>query len=66
MLENLYERLGRKDGITRIVDDVMAAHLANPLVKARFGSIEDMGHAKTTATEFFCISRRATTWSRSH
>jgi hemoglobin len=53
-MESLYLRLGKKEGITRIVDDVMAAHLANPLVKARFENIEDMDHARKMATEFFC------------
>jgi len=53
-MESLYERLGRKEGITRIVNDVMAAHLANPLVKTRFESIKDMDHARKMATEFFC------------
>ncbi len=51
---SLYQRLGRKDGISRIVHDVIAAHLANPLVKARFESIEDLDHAHSVATEFFC------------
>ena len=53
-MESLYERLGKKEGITRIVNDVMAAHLANPLVKTRFESIKDMDHARKMATEFFC------------
>ncbi len=53
-MESLYERLGRKEGVTRIVNDVMAAHLANPLVNARFENIRDMDHAKRMATEFFC------------
>jgi hemoglobin len=53
-MESLYARLGRKEGIARIVGDVMAAHLANPLVKARFENIGDMEHARRMATEFFC------------
>lgn len=51
---SLYERLGRHEGITRIVHDVMAAHLANPLVKARFENIRDLDHATQMAVEFFC------------
>jgi hemoglobin len=53
-MESLYERLGKREGVARIVNDVMAAHLANPLVKARFENIEDMDRAKKMATEFFC------------
>jgi len=51
---SLYERLGQKDGITRIVDDVMTNHLANPVVRTRFESIKDMDHARRMAAEFFC------------
>lgn len=51
---SLYERLGRFDGLTRIVHDVMAAHLANPVVRPRFEAVKDMDHAKKMAVEFFC------------
>lgn len=51
---SLYERLGRVDGITRIVHDVMEAHLANPVVAPRFRAVKDMDHAKKMAAEFFC------------
>lgn len=50
----LYQRLGESAGIARLVDDVMAAHLANPLIKARFEAIQDFDHAKRMACEFFC------------
>ena len=50
----LYQRLGESAGITRLVDDVMAAHLANPLIQSRFGAIQDFDHAKRMAVEFFC------------
>ncbi|MDO8249255.1 MAG: group 1 truncated hemoglobin [Rhodoferax sp.] len=53
MTTALYERLGGAEGIARIVDDVMAAHLCNPLVKTRFENIKDMEHAKRMAREFF-------------
>ena len=53
MTTTLYQRLGEADGIARLVDDVMAAHLANPLVKTRFENIKDMEHAKRMAREFF-------------
>jgi hemoglobin len=53
MTYTLYQRLGEADGIARLVDDVMAAHLANPLVKTRFENIKDMERAKRMAREFF-------------
>lgn len=53
MADSLYERLGKTKGITRIVDDVMDAHLNNPLVRTRFEAIEDIDHAKRMAVEFF-------------
>ena len=51
---SLYERLGRFDGITRIVHDVMEAHLANPVVAPRFRAVKDLDHAKEMAAQFFC------------
>ncbi|MGB2816438.1 MAG: group 1 truncated hemoglobin [Burkholderiaceae bacterium] len=51
---NLYERLGRKAGIERIVEDVMAAHLTSPIVRTRFENSKDIDHAKRMAAEFFC------------
>jgi hemoglobin len=53
-MTTIYQRLGKADGIARIVEDVMAAHLANPIVKTRFENIEDFEHAKRMAYEFFC------------
>lgn len=54
MSKSLYDRLGGRDGITRLVDDIMAAHLANPLIKTRFEGIADMARARTVTIEFFC------------
>jgi hemoglobin len=54
MTYTLYQRLGEAAGISRLVDDVMAAHLANPLVNPRFRAIKDIDHAKRMALEFFC------------
>ncbi len=34
--KSLYERLGRADGISRLVDDIVAAHMQNETIKARF------------------------------
>lgn len=51
---SLYDRLGRFEGITRIVHDVMDAHLANPVIAPRFQASKDLDHAKKMAVEFFC------------
>ncbi len=34
--ESLFDRLGGTEGITSIVDDAVAAHSVNPVIKARF------------------------------
>ena len=54
MSTTLYQRLGGASGITRLVDDVISAHLVNPIVKTRFENIKDLEHAKRMASEFFC------------
>jgi hemoglobin len=36
MQTSLYERLGGATGIATLVDDIVAAHLANPTIRARF------------------------------
>jgi hemoglobin len=54
MSKTLYDRLGGADGIAKIVDDVVDAHLNNPLVKTRFENIADIEHAKRMSVEFFC------------
>ena len=53
MTTTLYERLGGAPGIAALVDDVIAAHLVNPVVKTRFENIKDMQHAKRMVREFF-------------
>ena len=50
----LYSRLGGAEGIRRIVDDVITAHLNNPVVGGRFRKAEDLGRLRTKAWEFFC------------
>lgn len=54
MTYTLYQRLGEAAGIGRLVDDVIAAHLANPVVKTRFEAVKDLDHLKRMASEFFC------------
>jgi hemoglobin len=55
MTTTLYRRLGGAEGITRLVDDVVAAHLSNPIVKTRFENVKDMDKLKKRACEFFCV-----------
>lgn len=50
----LYERLGRREGITRITTDLMKNHLANPLVNTRFMNSDDLARVERRAVEFFC------------
>lgn len=50
----LYERLGRREGITRITRSLMTNHLANPLVKTRYENSADLARVETRAVEFFC------------
>ena len=54
MTATLYQRLGEADGIAHLVDDVIAAHLANPLVRPRYENIKDMDNLKRISREFFC------------
>jgi hemoglobin len=54
MSNTLYQRLGGAEGMTRLVDDVVAAHLSNPIVKTRFENVKDLDHLKKMACEFFC------------
>jgi hemoglobin len=51
---SLYHRLGKFDGISRIVRDTMAAHLANPTVQSRYKAVKDLEHSTRMAIEFFC------------
>ena len=53
MAVTLYQRLGGAAGIACLVDDVITAHLNNPIVKTRFENIRDMERAKRMAREFF-------------
>jgi hemoglobin len=45
---SLYERLGGNATITRMVDDIVQAHMENPIIKARFlPHAEDPEHLRT-------------------
>jgi hemoglobin len=51
----LYERLGGARGVEAIVEDIVALHLANPLIKARFEGIdpERLPILKKNIADFF-------------
>ena len=51
---SLYERLGGREGITRITRDLVRNHLANPLVSARYARSEDLEGVERRVVEFFC------------
>ena len=44
----LYDRLGRREGITRITRQLIKNHLANPLVSQRYSQIKDMDRVDAT------------------
>lgn len=54
----LYERLGRREGITALVDDIVETHMNNPVVKPRFQPYRDQAEnlklVKQHTVEFFC------------
>lgn len=54
MNSSLYQQLGGSQGIANIVDDVIAAHLNNPVVSTRFKNAKDLNNLKKMAHEFFC------------
>lgn len=51
---SLYDRLGRRDGITRISRELIKNHLANPRINTRFGQIKDMDQTERNVIDFFC------------
>jgi hemoglobin len=53
MSTTLYARLGGASGISALVDDVVANHLANPAVRVRFMAVKDIDHLKKMAREYF-------------
>ncbi len=50
---SLYDRLGRREGITRITRTLIQNHLANPIVNARYAA-SDMAKVEQRVIEFFC------------
>lgn len=54
MTSTLYERLGKAEGITAIVDNAVDRHAVNPLLAPRFGG-RDLPRAKQMGALFFCV-----------
>ena len=52
MTASLYERLGGTEGITRIANDIVDNHLANPRIAPRFENA-DIPALKNAAATFF-------------
>ncbi len=52
MSQSLYLRLGESEGITRIANDVVENHFANPTINARFQDV-DPDTLKRGAATFF-------------
>jgi hemoglobin len=59
MSESLFERLGKEEGIVKIVDDVVEAHMNNPVISARFTPYleqpEKMEEIKAHTVKFFTM-----------
>ena len=57
MTESLFERLGGEKGIVKIVDDVVDAHMNNPVISARFTPYleqpENLSKIKAYTVDFF-------------
>lgn len=53
MQTSLYERLGRAEGIDKIVGDVLDRHWTNPLIRSRFEVVADRAKLHRMAVAFF-------------
>lgn len=56
MSASLHERLGGREAITVVSNDVVEAHLVNPIIRTRFQKLDAAGIAqlKRHVVEFFC------------
>lgn len=52
--QTLYDRLGRKEGIRRLVDDIVTAHMENPIIKARFLPYAEQPARLATVKKHLC------------
>ncbi len=60
MTPTLYDRLGAEKGITKLLDDAVNLHIANPMVSPKFLLYKDRPQQLMTIKEhtvhFFCTS----------
>jgi hemoglobin len=54
MDKSLYERLGGAKGISALVDDIVAAHMVNPVINARFLPYRDEPARLATIKQHLC------------
>jgi hemoglobin len=54
MAATLFERLGGKDGIQRLVTDIVDNHYRNPLIRTRFEQVKDRAALERHSVEFLC------------
>ena len=54
MAATLFERLGGKDGIQRLVTDIVDNHYHNPLIRTRFEQVKDRAALERHSVEFLC------------
>lgn len=53
-MTSLYERLGRTEGIRALVNTVVTAHLANPIIAKRFEPLAQDPKRLAAATQHLC------------
>ncbi len=53
-IPSLYQRLGGADGIASLVDDLVVAHMENPVIKARFLPFRDKPERLAAIKEHTC------------
>jgi hemoglobin len=54
MSDSLYERLGGEKGVKTLVDDIVEAHMNNPLIKVRFLPYRNEPEHLATVKQHLC------------
>jgi hemoglobin len=54
MSDSLYERLGGEKGVKTLVDDIVEAHMNNPLIKVRFLPYRNEPERLATVKQHLC------------
>jgi hemoglobin len=52
--QSLFERLGSTDGISVLVDDIVAAHMENPVIRARYRPLLETPDKLAVAKKHLC------------